>query len=98
MNEDWIILFCNTTLISVSIVSKDTGEITVEPKTINNSQIENRNVIINLVTKVPNGYRNSELFRNKCMLVLEKGIDFEIDKDGGSIKMVEKRTRTTKTI
>ena len=32
MNEDWIILFCNTTLISVSIVSKDTGEITVEPK------------------------------------------------------------------
>jgi transposase len=24
------------------------------------------------------------------MLVLEKGIDFEIDKDDGSIKMVEK--------
>ena len=30
------------------------------------------------------------------MLVLEKGIDFEIDKDDGNIKKVEKRTRTTK--
>ncbi|WP_418776388.1 hypothetical protein, partial [Holdemanella biformis] len=27
---------------------------------------------------------------------LRKGIDFEIDKDDRSIKMVEKRTRTTK--
>ena len=38
-----------------------------------------------------NGYRNWERFRNRCMLVLEKGIDFEIDKDDGSIKMVEKK-------
>ena len=30
------------------------------------------------------------------MLVLENGIDFEIDKDDGNIKKVEKRTRTTK--
>ena len=30
------------------------------------------------------------------MLVLENGIDFEIDKDDENIKKVEKRTRTTK--
>ena len=58
--------------------------------------MENRNAIIKLVTKAANGYRNWERFRNRCMLVLEKGIDFEIDKDDGSVKMVEKWTRTTK--
>ena len=72
------------------IVSKDTGEITVEQKRINNALMENRNAIIKLVTKAANGYRNWERFRNRCMLVLEKGIDFEIDKDDGSVKMVEK--------
>jgi hypothetical protein len=30
------------------------------------------------------------------MLILEKGIDFEIDKNNGSIKIIEKKTRTTK--
>ena len=78
------------------IVSKDTGVITVEQKRINNALMENRNAIIKLVTKAANGYRNWERFRNRCMLVLEKGIDFEIDKDDGSVKMVEKKTRTTK--
>ena len=73
------------------IVSKDTGVITVEQKRINNALMENRNAIIKLVTKAANGYRNWERFRNRCMLVLEKGIDFEIDKDDGSIKMVEKK-------
>ena len=58
--------------------------------------MENRNAIIKLVTKAANGYRNWERFRNRCMLVLENGIDFEIDKDDGNIKKVEKRTRTTK--
>ena len=53
--------------------------------------MENRNAIIKLVTKAANGYRNWERFRNRCMLVLEKGIDFEIDKDDSSIKMVEKK-------
>ena len=71
-------------------VSKDTGEITVEQKRINNALMENRNAIIKLVTKAANGYHNWERFRNRCMLVLEKGIDFEIDKDDGSVKMVEK--------
>ena len=72
------------------IVSKDTVEITVEQKRINNALMENRNAIIKLVTKAANGYRNWKRFRNRCMLVLEKGIDFEIDKDDGSVKMVEK--------
>ena len=72
------------------IVLKDTGEITVEQKRINNALMENRNAIIKLVTKAANGYRNWERFRNRYMLVLEKGIDFEIDKDDGSIKIVEK--------
>lgn len=59
--------------------------------------MENRNASIKLVTKVANGYRNWDRFRNRCMLVLEKGIDFENDKDDGSVKMVKKkRTRTTK--
>ncbi|WP_156524169.1 hypothetical protein [Emergencia timonensis] len=40
------------------IVSKDTEEITVEQKRINNALIENRNAIIKLVTKAANGYRN----------------------------------------
>lgn len=53
--------------------------------------MENRNAIIKLVTKVANGYRNWDRFRNRCMLVLEKGIDFENDKDDGSIKMVKKK-------
>ena len=52
--------------------------------------MKNHNTIIKWITKVANGYRNWERFRNRCMLVLEKGIDFEIDKDDGSVKMVEK--------
>ena len=72
------------------IVSKGIGEITVEQKRINNALMKNHNAIIKWITKVANGYRNWERFRNRCMLVLEKGIDFEIDKDDGSVKMVEK--------
>lgn len=54
--------------------------------------MENRNAIIKLVTIVANGYRNWDRFRNRCMLVLEKGIDdFENDKDDGSVKMVKKK-------
>ena len=78
------------------IVSKDTGVITVEQKRINNALVENRNAIIKLVTKTANDYRNWNRFRNRCMLILEKGIDFEIDKNDGSIKLIKKRTRTTK--
>ena len=47
--------------------------------------------IIKLVTKAANGYRNWERFRNRRMLIFKKGIDFEIDKDNGSIKIVEKK-------
>ena len=73
------------------IVSKDTGEITVEQKRINNALSENCNGIIKLVTKAAKGYRNWERFRNRRMLIFKKGIDFEIDKDNGSIKIVEKK-------
>ena len=52
--------------------------------------------IIKLVTKAATGYRNWDRFRNRCMLILEKGIYFEIDKNDGSIKIIEKKTRTTK--
>ena len=58
--------------------------------------MENRNAIIKLVTKTATGYRNWDRFRNRCMLILEKGIYFEIDKIDGSIKIIEKKTRTTK--
>ena len=34
-------------------------------------------------------------FRNRRMLIFKKGIDFEIDKDNGSVKIIEKN-RTTK--
>lgn len=63
----------------------------MEQKRINNALMENRNAIIKLVTKAANGYRNKERFRNRCMLVLKKGIDFEIDKDDINVKMVEKK-------
>lgn len=53
--------------------------------------MENQNAIIKLVTKSVNGYRNWDRFRNRCMLVLEKDIDFEIDKNDGSIKMIAKK-------
>lgn len=90
---NWKNEIINSFYISKAVyhVSKDTGEITVEQKRINNALMENRNAIIKLVTKSANGYRNWERFRNRCMLVLEKGIDFEIDKNDGSIKMVAKK-------
>ena len=54
------------------IVSKDTVEITVEQKRINNALLENHNAIIKLVTKATSGYQSWERFRNGCMLILEK--------------------------
>ena len=91
--SNWKIEIINSFCISKADynVSKDTEEITVKQKRINNALMENRNAIIKLVTKATNSYRNWEQFRNICMLVLEKGIDLEIDKDDGSIKMVEKK-------
>ncbi|WP_295766719.1 hypothetical protein [uncultured Holdemanella sp.] len=56
------------------IVSKDTGEITVEQKRINNAFMENRSAIIKLVTKATSGYGNWDRFRNRCMLILEKAL------------------------
>ena len=78
------------------IVSKDTGEITVEQK-------KNQQCI------VAESYRNHQIgyesnqglsklgaIQKRVYADLRKGIGFEIDKDVGSIKMAEKRARTTK--
>ncbi|MCB8641846.1 hypothetical protein LJE08_09745 [Holdemanella sp. DFI.5.55] len=40
------------------IVSKDTGEITVEQKRINNALLQNHIAIIKLVTKATRGYQS----------------------------------------
>lgn len=72
-------------------VSKTTGEVTVKKKRVNNALIENSNGVIKLLTKAANGYTNWNRFRNRCMLILEKDIEFEIDKKDGDVKMVEKK-------
>ncbi len=41
--------------------------------------------------KSGNGYTNWERFRNRVMLILEKGIEFEIDEKDGRVKMVAKK-------
>ena len=76
---------------AVYSVSKNTGEVTVEKKRISNALMENRNGIIKLITKAANGYTNWERFRNRCMLVLEKNITFEINKKDGSVHMTTKK-------
>lgn len=60
-------------------------------KRVNNALIENSNGVIKLLTKAANGYTNWNRFRNRCMLILEKDIEFEIDKKDGNVKMVEKK-------
>ncbi len=72
-------------------VSKTTGKITVKSKRVNNALIENSNGVIKLLTKAANGYTNWNRFRNRCMLILEKDIEFEIDKRDGNVRMVEKK-------
>ncbi|WP_279070553.1 hypothetical protein [Faecalicoccus pleomorphus] len=34
---------------------------------------------------------NWERFQNLCMLVLEKRVDFEIDRENGSVRMITKK-------
>lgn len=53
--------------------------------------MENRNAIIKLITKSANGYHNWDRFRNRCMLVLEKEIDFEISREDGSVRIIAKK-------
>ena len=79
------------------IVSKGIGEITVEQKRINNALMKNHNAIIKWITKVANGYRNWERFRNRCMLVLEKASILNLTRMMEALKWLKKRTRTTKS-
>lgn len=72
-------------------VSKKTGKASVEYKKINNAKIERANSTIKLITKAANGYTNWNRFRNRAMLILEKGIEFEIDEKDGQVKMVAKK-------
>ncbi len=71
-------------------LSRKTGQITVGYKRLNNALMERLNGTVKLITKAANGYTNWERFRNRCMLVLEKGIEFAIDEKDKSVKMVEK--------
>lgn len=77
------------------IVSKEIGEITVEQKRINNALMKNHNAIIKWITKVANGYRNWERFRNRCILVLEKASILNLTRMMEALKWLKKRTRTT---
>lgn len=72
-------------------VSKKTGKVSVEYKKINNAKIERANSTIKSITKAANGYTNWNRFRNRVMLILEKGIEFEIDEKDGQVKMVAKK-------
>ena len=72
-------------------MSKKTGKASVEYKKINNAKIERANSTIKLITKAANGYTNWNRFRNRAMLILEKGIEFEIDEKDGQVKMVAKK-------
>lgn len=76
-------------------LSRKTGQITVGYKRLNNALMERLNGTVKLITKAANGYTNWERFRNRCMLVLEKGIEFAIDEKDKSVKMVEKKEPTT---
>ena len=72
------------------IVSKNTGVITVEQKRINNALMENRNA--NHQISYENSQWLSQLgsIQKQMYVDLRKGIDFEIDKNDGSVKIVEK--------
>ena len=72
-------------------ISKKTGKAAVESKRINNAKIEKANSTIKTMIKSGNGYTNWERFRNRVMLILEKGIEFEIDEKDGRVKMVAKK-------
>lgn len=72
-------------------VSKKTGKASVEYKKINNAKIERANSTIKSITKAANGYTNWNRFRNRVMLILEKGIEFEIDEKDGQVKMIAKK-------
>ncbi|MGO5275884.1 hypothetical protein ACTQ07_04895 [Holdemanella porci] len=53
--------------------------------------MKNHNAIIKLVTKVANGYRYWERFRNRCMLVLEKASVLNLTRMMEALKWLKKK-------
>ena len=51
-------------------VDKDTGQVVVSARKLNNGLMENRNSLIKSLKKNSNGYTNWERFRNRCLYVL----------------------------
>lgn len=51
-------------------VDKDTGQVVVSARKLNNGLMENRNSIIKTIKKNSNGYTNWDRFRNRCLYVL----------------------------
>lgn len=90
--NNWKEEILNSFCISKAVyITGDTGKIDIEYKRVSNALMENRNAIIKLITKSANGYHNWDRFRNRCMLVLEKEIDFEISREDGSVRIIAKK-------
>ena len=91
--DDQLKKIINSFIINRTVynVSKKTWKAFVEYNKINNVKIERANSTIKSITKVANGYTNRNHFRNRVMLILEKGIEFEIDEKDGQVKMVAKK-------
>lgn len=53
-------------------IDRDTGQVIVSPKKLNNGIMENRNSILKCIKKNANGYSNWHRFRNRCLYVLRK--------------------------
>ncbi|MGN9280931.1 hypothetical protein ACTM8V_00270 [Holdemanella porci] len=53
--------------------------------------MKNHNAIIKLVTKVANGYRYWERFRNRCMLVLKKASVLNLTRMMEALKWLKKK-------
>lgn len=53
-------------------VNKDTGQVELSQRKLNNGLMENRNSILKIIKKNANGYTNWERFRNRCLYVLRK--------------------------
>lgn len=61
-----------TIIFTDYIVDKDTGQVELSERKLNNGLMENRNSILKIIKKNANGYNNWERFRNRCLYVLRK--------------------------
>ena len=51
-------------------IDRDTGQVVVSAKKLNNGLMENRNSLLKTIKKNSNGYSNWDRFRNRCLYVL----------------------------